>query len=64
MFLEKPNFWSSRKQSSQSYSRFNTFTLKNGEIYDLSLVPHPMLIKFYYFIFEHVILVHTFLTRP
>ena len=62
--LRKTNVLVVWKQSSQSYSHFKTFTPKNGKIYDLTLVPHPMLIKFYFLIFGNVILVHTCLARP
>ena len=49
--VRKTHFLVLWKQSSRSYSHFNTFRPKNGNIYDLTLVPHPMLIKFYFSIF-------------
>ena len=45
MSQEKPIFLVLWKQSSKNYSHFNTFTIKNEKIYDLTLVPHPMLIQ-------------------
>ena len=50
-------------QKLQKYAK-KEFSEKIGKIYDLTLVPHPMLIKFCFLIFWHVILVYTFLIRP
>ena len=63
MSLEKPIFWLSESNPAKVIA-ISTLLLQKWKNYDLTLVPHPMLIKFQFLIFGHVILVHTFLTRP
>ena len=58
MSLQKPIFLVLWKQSSKNYSHFNTFTIKNEKNYDLTLVPHPMLIQVVSTIFYQIFIFH------
>ena len=64
MSLEKPSFWISEINPVKVIAISTVLHAEMEKNYDLTLVPHPMLLKFHFLIFGHIILAHIFVKRP